>query len=788
MPCFNRRSDAEAVLADLAAVETSIELGGAARAIDLRVLLVDNASDQPLSTISGPWEGKLPGLGGLNLEHLRSETNTGGSGGYNAGMARVLSWWKDAAPGDEAWDPDYVWLVDSDARVAPTTLTRLLEVLEGNEAIVAAGSVICDPLTGQAFELGGNQNAFTGHFEPMVLGGVGVVGSRDGLVDCDYVAACCALVRTDAIRATGLFPDRFLNADDVEWFIRMKQRTGGRIVGVPSSIAMHPRFDRFPTWTRFYACRNAFGPLEAVGGGVYSRAVRAYRETLRAVQQAIMGRTDLASLHARGLADAAAARTIGPAPKGTINLVPTRPWNQLASDLRGALGGRLGSATLHILNDLQLSSAAERAMNAQLATLDLSRPWPTPRREPGFIASLVGAAGRWLAGPRATVAVVPARGRPSAWVAGKWVVQATTQGYVLHRPRRLRLALSAARTLTSCLWHSARVALREPEFCELPPAPSAPIAPLAALSEELAPSQRAATRATIDVIVLSHNRWDALRKTLSALLAEPVACGITVVDNASTDGTAERLRAEFPSVGLLALTENIGVDAFNRAVAQSQAELVLILDDDATVPPRVLRQAAAVLAQRPELAAVALHPRHPRTGRGEWPFAPDGATTSDAWPVMGCANLVRRADWLAVAGYEPAFFLYRNDTDLALKLLAAGRGVHFDPSLIALHDTPMGAGQRKSIRWHRLATRNWIWMSRRHARGRTAAWAALLGWAWAHKLAGLSPSRQWATLRGGFSGIFSPPPPTPSGLGRPDGLHLARLLNLRFAARHREKW
>ena len=277
VPCYNRRADAEAVLADLAAVETGIELDGAMRAIDLRVLLVDNASDQPLSTITGPWEGKLPGLGGLALEHLRTGYNSGGSGGYNAGMARVLSWWKDAAPGDEAWDPDYVWLVDSDARVAPTTLTRLLEVLERDEAIVAAGSVICDPLTGQAFELGGNQNAFTGHFEPMVLGGVGVAGSRDGLVDCDYVAACCALVRTDAIRATGLFPDRFLNADDVEWFIRMKQRTGGRVVGVPASVAMHPRFDRFPTWTRYYSCRNAFGPLEAVGAGVCGRAVRAYR-------------------------------------------------------------------------------------------------------------------------------------------------------------------------------------------------------------------------------------------------------------------------------------------------------------------------------------------------------------------------------------------------------------------------------------------------------------------------------------------------------------------------------
>ncbi len=786
VPCYNRRADAEAVLADLAAIEPQADLGGVQRAIDLRVLLVDNASDQPLSTITGPWDGKLPGLGGLALEHLRSETNTGGSGGYNAGMARVLSWWNDAAPGDEPWDPDYVWLVDSDARVAPTTLTRLLEVLAADDGIAAAGSVICDPLTGQAFELGGNQNPLTGHFEPMVLGGVGVVGSRGGLVDCDYVAACCALVRTDAIRATGLFPDRFLNADDVEWFIRMKQRTGGRVVGVPSSVAMHPRFDRFPTWTRYYACRNAFGPLEAVGAGVYGRAVRAYRESLRAVQQAINGRTDLARLHVRGLADAAAKRAIGPAPKGTIDLLPTRPWGALADDLRGALGARARSATLYVLSDLQLPAAATRAMHAQLAALDLSRPWPTPRREAGFLPSLARAAWRFAFGPRATVAVAPARGRPSSWHAGRFVVQVSAQGYVLHRPRRLRTVWNAARTLAACLWHSARVALREPEYAELPPAPQGPPGAHPTAGSAAHAGDEGRPRASVAAVVLSFNRWRVLQRTLASLVdGRAPDRQIIVVDNASTDGTPDRVRAEFPTVRLISMDQNLGVAAFNRAVAQTDADLLLILDDDASVPPRVLDAAAALLDRRPDLAAVALHPLHPRTGRSEWPFARADDAPRDDWPVMGCANLVRRADWTAVGGYEEAFFLYRNDADLALKLLAAGRGVHFDPSLIALHDTPAGAGARKSARWHTLATRNWIWLARRHAHGRLSVAAAMLGWAWAHRLAGLSPSRHWATLRGGFSGLFRDPPALPADLPRPDGTHLLRLLNLRFGAGRR---
>ena len=52
-----------------------------------------------------------------------------------------------------------------------------------------------------------------------------------------FLAACCALVRADAARCAGPIPDTFLNGDDVEWFIRMARRTGGRIVAVPGATA-----------------------------------------------------------------------------------------------------------------------------------------------------------------------------------------------------------------------------------------------------------------------------------------------------------------------------------------------------------------------------------------------------------------------------------------------------------------------------------------------------------------------------------------------------------------------
>jgi GT2 family glycosyltransferase len=147
---------------------------------------------------------------------------------------------------------------------------------------------------------------------------------------------------------------------------------------------------------------------------------------------------------------------------------------------------------------------------------------------------------------------------------------------------------------------------------------------------------------------------------------------------------------------------------------------------------------------------------------------------------MGCANLVRRSCWLAVGGYEARFFLYRNDVDLALKMLSCGWGVGFDPSLVAWHDSAFTA--RKSARWCTLATRNWMWLCTRHGARGGGFTSALLGWAWAHRLAGRDLPRQWAVVRGAASGLWNRAPRLGPACA-PTGRDLARLLRLQLGAR-----
>lgn len=279
----------------------------------------------------------------------------------------------------------------------------------------------------------------------------------------------------------------------------------------------------------------------------------------------------------------------------------------------------------------------------------------------------------------------------------------------------------------------------------------------------------------LSVLIVSFNRREALARTLEHVRA----CSpheVIVADNGSADGTPDMLRAEFPWVRLLQMEGNLGVEAFNRAARAASGDVLLILDDDSWPEPEGLAGAMSRLEGDPDLGGVALLPRHPATDASEWPFA---ASSQRGWPVMGCGNLVRASAWAKVGGYEPRFFLYRNDVDLAMKLLGAGFGVAFNPAWIVRHDSPGAAV--KGERWLHLATRNWLWLARRHGRGRHRVIGMTLGPLWSLRQAGWSLARVRCVLRGVREGLLSPAPTLPDEVV-PDGaawrafmsLHLGR--------------
>lgn len=749
VPCFNRPDDLALLAADLGAcrLEAMVTQGGKPERVEIRlsVVVVDNASDPRLNLPPFPRA--------IDAGLCRLAVNTGGSGGFNAGLAAAL-----------AGDPDYLWLVDSDARVEPDTLVRLVAAMERESELVVVGPSLADPESGHIYEIGGRVRRRTGRFEP-VLHSLPEALDENTLIECDYVAACCALVRAGAAQRSGLMPDVFLNGDDVEWCVRLTDAAGGRIAALPSARARHPRFDRFAALPRYFGARNAFGPIDALSLGRRARFRRAVLEATRAANQNLMDRPDLAALHTRGLRDAARGIMRG-LPDDLPRVEPARPLSELKEFLQEQPPG---SVVLDLDGRWMSGHDVRKVTRAVDAALDVSAASRAPTR------SLAALARRAAAGPRFDIAIVPAKGTPAHWLLARTMVECVPGGFVVRRPRRFRLLARAVWSLGLGAWYGVRLATGRSRTGPLP-------AP--ADTRALAPLETGATALTLSIVILSFNRRDAILQTLTRLRDSSVTrdAEIVVIDNGSGDGSPDAIREHAPWARLVALKNNEAIAGFNRGVTMTSGDVVLILDDDARPDPEALGGALDLLARRGDLGAVTLLPCHPGTGASEWPFGERVAEPTDRWPVMGCCNLVRRSVWLAVGGYEAGFFLYRNDTDLAMKILATGLGVHFNPAWRCEHDSP--AASRKSARWCRLATRNWVWLARRHGRGWRGVRGAILGWAWAHKLSGLSPSRHWATLRGAAGGFLRPPPALPDPV-RPDGRHFDALLRLRFSRRSR---
>lgn len=456
VPCYNRPQDVNLLLKDLSRLDV--------RGIDLWVVLVDNASSTPLSqTVQVPAN--------VRVEIYRAPANTGGAGGFNTAMSRVLA---GEGLSGQFEPPDFMWMLDSDVRITRRCLQRLLRVLKKDPKLFAAGSALHDHLTRTVYEIGGKLNKDNGFFYPAARGDV----DRRFVVKSEYLAACSALVRREAIEATGLMPDIFIHGDDVEWFLRMAQTTGKKMVGVPDAVAFHPLWVRkFQTWVRYYTTRNAYAPIDTVGLGGLTRFRRAIVDTERALAQTMMGLDELAELHIQGLTHAAEGKTKGYGPAGgilpVIQSTKVTPFSELAKTVREELAkpGRNGRLFVHPL--MLLRVVDYQLLEDQLAQLGVKITedayWKKRNLDTHRYTDVLKALGRAFI-PPADVAIVPT-GWPTSWFRGRTLIQITSDGFLVRRIHRRPVLRKAASVLWRGFKQSIRLALRPRTINELPPAP-----------------------------------------------------------------------------------------------------------------------------------------------------------------------------------------------------------------------------------------------------------------------------------------------------------------------------
>jgi len=198
----------------------------------------------------------------------------------------------------------------------------------------------------------------------------------------------------------------------------------------------------------------------------------------------------------------------------------------------------------------------------------------------------------------------------------------------------------------------------------------------------------------ITIVIVTRNRIDTLLWTLDKLTNLPQKPPIIVVDNASTDGTPDRVKAAYPPVTVLALDQNKWCSARNDGVALAKTPLVSFCDDDSFWEPDALTKAATYFRKYPHLGVLA--------GKILIGDSQEVDSVCDAMknspltdprplpgpPVLGfvcCAVVVRREAFLSIGGFDSRFAIAGEERMFSVDMRTKGWSLAYAEDMVAHH-------------------------------------------------------------------------------------------------------
>lgn len=211
------------------------------------------------------------------------------------------------------------------------------------------------------------------------------------------------------------------------------------------------------------------------------------------------------------------------------------------------------------------------------------------------------------------------------------------------------------------------------------------------------------------VVVLTHNRRSLLRENLRAVLAQTAGpAELIVVDNNSSDGSAEMVAAEFPTARLIRVNCDSGVEGFNIGIESAREDIVGVLDDDTIIPPDWLAGLYDGLKNEPTDTLI-IYPKIIEPGM------PEELLNSRALNVQryvdlfeGSSFMIRRKEFVALGMFPKEFFLYGNERDVSARAAISGYRIKYFPSINSFHKKPYGV--RPGGQNLRLIARNYTWL------------------------------------------------------------------------------
>ncbi len=227
--------------------------------------------------------------------------------------------------------------------------------------------------------------------------------------------------------------------------------------------------------------------------------------------------------------------------------------------------------------------------------------------------------------------------------------------------------------------------------------------------------QSNANNMILSILIVNWNTRQHLLECLESIFANPTPAEmeVVVVDNASTDGSAEAVASAYPLVKLIRSSENLGfAKANNRAAALSMSRYWLLLNPDTLVHSGAIDCMLHHMAEHPDVAAVGprlINPdgsgqlsiwRRPTLFREWWrlfhldrlyPISEYPAKTLTSQQVRrvdilhGACLLLRRDIVQGMGLFDEDYFIFSEEIDLCDRLERAGWELHWMPEAVVTH-------------------------------------------------------------------------------------------------------
>jgi GT2 family glycosyltransferase len=252
----------------------------------------------------------------------------------------------------------------------------------------------------------------------------------------------------------------------------------------------------------------------------------------------------------------------------------------------------------------------------------------------------------------------------------------------------------------------------------------------------------------VTALVLNWNGARVVGDCVRSLQAQEYpAIEILVVDNASTDGSADMVRREFPAVRLHVNEKNLGFGGGNNVgIGLAETPYILICNNDTRIQPDAVRRLVEALEADPKagsatpciiLAAsgkvdatgIVVCPDGLALGRGRAESPQAFCEPAEVFFGSGCCSLCRRdmLESVRIGGeiFDEDFFAYADETDLGWRARRRGWKSLYVPEAVVYHHHAASSGSVSPF-LARLVERNRVWVAVKSF----PAWLLVYGVGW----------------------------------------------------------